>query len=329
MKSRKIVIAAICSAIVFCIAHFAFAWGFAAHKRINRMAVFTLPPEMIGFYKMHIDFITDHAVDPDMRRYATPDEAPRHYIDCDRYGDNPFENLPEYWNDAVARYSEDSLKAHGIVPWHIQVMMNRLVRAFREKNTELILHYSADIGHYIGDAHVPLHCTSNYNGQKTNQVGIHGFWESRLPEIFYDGYDYLTGRSIYIENTQQEAWKYVQASYAAHDSVLVFERILSQDFSADRKYSYEQRGASNVRTYSQDYSTAYHDMLDGMVERRMRDAIRAVGSFWYTAWVNAGSPDLNSLAGYRQSEEFRLQMEEERKKFQERKITNSHGHSDE
>ncbi|MEJ7683717.1 MAG: hypothetical protein WKG06_38825 [Segetibacter sp.] len=36
-------------------------------------------------------------------------------------------------------------------------------------------------------------------------------------------------------------------------------------------------------------------MLDGMVERRMRLAIVSVASFWYTAWVNAGQPDLKNL----------------------------------
>ena len=36
-------------------------------------------------------------------------------------------------------------------------------------------------------------------------------------------------------------------------------------------------------------------MLDGMVERRMRESIYAIASFWYTAWVNAGQPDLKSL----------------------------------
>ena len=46
------------------------AWGFYGHKRINRMACFTLPPELFPFFKKHIDFVSDHAVDPDRRRYA-------------------------------------------------------------------------------------------------------------------------------------------------------------------------------------------------------------------------------------------------------------------
>ena len=36
--------------------HEAKSWGFYGHKKINRMAVFTLPPEMLGFYKKHIEY---------------------------------------------------------------------------------------------------------------------------------------------------------------------------------------------------------------------------------------------------------------------------------
>ena len=95
------------------------------------MAVFTLPPEMIGFYKRNIDFITEHAVDPDKRRYAVDDEAARHYIDIDHYGKNPFDSVPKLWKDAVEKYSEDTLQAYGIVPWHIDVMVRRLSEAMR------------------------------------------------------------------------------------------------------------------------------------------------------------------------------------------------------
>lgn len=158
-------------------------WGFFGHKRINRIAVFTLPPEIFGFYKEHIEFLTDHSVDPDKRRYAVEGEAQCHYIDLDHYykpGENPFEIMPRKWKDAVEKFTEDTLQAYGIVPWHIQVMKFKLQRAFESKNVDLILKYSAEIGHYIGDAHVPLHTTENYNGQMSGQRGIHGLWESRL-----------------------------------------------------------------------------------------------------------------------------------------------------
>ncbi|MBL0063771.1 MAG: S1/P1 Nuclease [Bacteroidetes bacterium] len=267
-------------------------WGFYGHRKINYMACFTLPPDLFGFYKEHIDFLTEHAVDPDKRRYSDKEEPPRHYIDIDHYGEHPFDSVPMYWKTAVEKFTEDTLKAYGIVPWHIHSMMFRLTEAFRAKDVDRILYYSANIGHYIGDAHVPLHCTENYNGQMTNQTGIHGFWESRLPELYGDQYDYLLGRAEYVEHIQEDIWRFVKDSFNALDSVLLFERILSRDFSTDRKYAIENRGATTVKVYSEEYSGEFHKQLDGQVERRLRAAILDVGSLWYTAWINAGSPDL-------------------------------------
>jgi hypothetical protein len=271
------------------------AWGFFGHKRINRMACFTLPPPMFGFYKRHIDFISDHAVDPDRRRYANAAEAPRHYIDIDHYakgGIDPFLYVPREWDMAVAKLTEDTLQAYGIVPWHIQVVYARLIKAFQRGDVDRILYYSADIGHYIADAHVPLHTTENYNGQMTNQHGIHAFWESRIPEISAESYDHLVGRAVYVDDPLTAAWSAVKASNAALDTVLGFERALSERFPEDQKYVFEDRGRGSMRFPSQVYTKAYEESMDGMVERRMNASIITLGSFWYSAWVNAGQPDL-------------------------------------
>jgi hypothetical protein len=295
---RTIFIAVLITAVIAATYHFhAYGWGFWAHQRINRMAVFCLPAPMFGFFKHHSDYLTIHAVDPDKRRYAMEGEAACHYIDLDRYGEQPFDSIPQHWKVAVQKYSEDTLMAHGIVPWHIEKMTWRLTAAFRDRDPERILKYAAEIGHYIGDAHVPLHCTQNYNGQLTGQHGIHGFWESRIPELLGEEYDYYTGRGKYISNPLKMAWKIVAESYQAHDSVLLFEKELNNKFPADRKYAYEQKGNMTVKVYSREYTVAYDRMLNSMSERRMRDAIQRVASYWYTAWVNAGQPvlELNEI----------------------------------
>jgi hypothetical protein len=270
----------------------AYSWGFFAHKKINRMAVFLLPEDMIGFYKEHIDYISEHAVDPDKRRYVNPDEAPRHYIDLDHYGKFAFDSIPKPWKKAIEKYSEDTVKAYGIVPWHIETTMHRLTEAFQAMNIDLILHYSADLGHYVGDAHVPLHTTENYNGQLTNQKGIHGFWESRIPELKSEEYDYWLGRAEYIEKPLERAWTIVKASHSEVDSVLKLEAELNARFPSDKKYSFENRGNVITKVYSKEYTEEYDKLLNGMVERRMRAAIKTVASMWYTAWVDAGKPDL-------------------------------------
>jgi hypothetical protein len=50
-----------------------------------------------------------------------------------------------------------------------------------------------------------------------------------------------------------------------------------------------------MRVYSREFSQAYHRRLNGQVERQLRYAARLIGAFWYTAWVDAGQPDLGKV----------------------------------
>jgi hypothetical protein len=298
------------TAAVLC-SHSLFSWGFYAHRQINYYAVFMLPPDMLVLYKPNIQFLSDHAVDPDKRRYAVAGEGARHFLDIDHYGTYPFDSLPHTWAKAVEKYGNDSLQKYGIVPWHIQTMLSRLTTAFKEKDQVKILKLSADIGHYIADSHVPLHVCSNHNGQFTNQQGIHGFWESRIPELLAaTSWDFLLGKAIYITNPLSFTWKRVLESAAAADSVLHIERTLTTQFSADGKYSFELRNGQVLRQYSTAFCLAYDQLLNHMIERRMQQSIVAVASFWYTAWVNAGQPDLKQLVNKAFSDEDRREFDE-------------------
>ncbi|MBK6932899.1 MAG: hypothetical protein IPH12_19330 [Saprospirales bacterium] len=357
-------------------------WGFFAHRRINRLAVLSLPPEMMVFFKKNIDWISDHAVDADMRRYAATWEAPRHYIDLDEYGQPPFDSLPRTLTEALLRYADvwgvsaagdtillfggerpephtpeepwrayfrryvtpqftdpekqlqadtlrvflqrngleapalqaaffrESLSAHGILPWHLQKMQRDITDAFRRRDSKRLLRLCADMGHYIGDAHVPLHTTSNYNGQKTGQTGIHGFWESRIPELFADEqYDYFTGKPLHVQRTTDYFWGMVLSSNSMVDSVLDIERALRLRFPPDRQMCPDMRNGVVFIAPCRDFAAAYQQALDGMVERRMRAAIHAVASAWYTAWVDAGQPDLSQMDPLLATEEDRKEAE--------------------
>lgn len=292
-----------------------YTWGFFAHRRINHLAVFTLPPEMVSFYKKHIIYITENAVNPDRRRYAVKGEAPRHYIDIDHFGEDAIYTMPRRWKDAVAKYTEDTLMAYGIVPWHINKMKNWLTYAFKNRDVKGILRNSADIGHYIADANVPLHTTENYNGQFTGQYGIHAFWESRLPELYSDDYDFFVGQATYIEDPLEAAWNAVTQAHLALDSVFLFELELNQKFSEDKKYSFEDRLNRTTRVYSKDYSKAYHQKLQNQVERQMRRTIKMVGNFWYTCWVDAGQPNLDELSIFELSKDEIKKKDEEEEKW--------------
>ena len=360
-------------------------WGFFGHRRLNRLAVFTLPPDMIAYYKKHIEYITEHAVDPDKRRYATQHEAVRHYIDIDHWGTYPFPTVPRDWSEALLTHAEfalitprkdtlilasracvdysgqvvqytgqdervdviwqsaelpvneflsffrkdilpqyyqdywtvpcdslrqllgtslpcsevivaDQFSSYGILPYNLAHVQERLTNAFRSGNEAAILRLSAEIGHYIGDGHVPLHTTENYNGELTNQRGIHAFWESRIPELFADEeFDNFVGRAEYIADPPSFYWDVVLKSHQLVDSVLTIEKNLSLDFPRDQQYCYEERLGRTIRVECTEYARAYRERMRGMVEERWRATIRCIGSAWYTAWIDAGKPDLSVL----------------------------------
>ena len=157
-----------------------------------------------------------------------------------------------------------------------------------------IINIAADLGHYIADAHVPLHACSNYNGQKTDQYGIHAFWESRIPELFADTqYDFLVGKATYIRDVRKFAWETIRTSGSLADSVLSMEAALKSFYPRDQQMCFDQRLGQTVWIQCRDYAAAFQDKMQGMVEIRMREAIHSVGSLWYSAWVEAGSPPLN------------------------------------
>ncbi len=376
-------------------------WGFFGHRQINRMAVFTLPPEMIGFYKRNIEHITEHAVDPDKRRYATKHEAPRHYIDIDHWGTYPYPNVPREWTPALMQFTDvfvvtadadtlqlfgnavskmdkyklvlfgdgikkafrkdsvivyrnyyekfvkqeiqskiyrndktvntdalmelfpnepikpncaqayfvNQLSEYGVIPWHLQLMQKKLTDAFRNGDPNTIMRLSADYGHYVGDAHVPLHTTTNYNGQLTNQVGIHAFWESRIVELRYDEFDTFVGKAEYIDDPKTLIWETILKSNSLVDSVLNVEKRLVEQFPKDQQQCFEERLDRTVSIQCEAFTRVFDKEMNGMVEERFVKTIHTLGSLWYTAWVDAGQPNLRKLG-----KDFKLTAEELKEK---------------
>ncbi|MFM8806340.1 MAG: hypothetical protein ACKOD1_03185, partial [Sphingomonadales bacterium] len=161
------------------------------------------------------------------------------------------------------------------------------------------------------DLHVPLHACSNHNGQLTGQQGIHGFWESRVPELLAEKeWDFIIGPAQYYRDPLSLIWRRVLQSAAAADTVLRVEKMLRAQFSSDQVYAYEERNGQLTRQFSSAYTTAYDQLLHGMIERRMRASVEAVASYWLTAWINAGQPPLKTLARQPLSDNALLSMQQ-------------------
>jgi hypothetical protein len=279
----------LCCLIVYQQAYAYIPWGFYAHKKINKQAIFTLPSSLIGLYKRHISDVERFAVLPDQRRHSLDQEAARHYIDLDRYNKEHIKYMT--WENATNYYSEDSLQKHGIVPWNILSYYKQLKYAFIEKDTMRIIKLSAELGHYVADAHVPLHTTSNYDGQQTNQVGIHSFWESKIPEQIQDQLDDWSGPADYIPNVLHAAWDWIFESHSLLANVFTGEKLINERMPDSKKYKHGQKGLNLEKMYTEQYIEAYHKQLDNQVERRYQASIKHIGNLWYSAWLEAGEPD--------------------------------------
>jgi hypothetical protein len=218
----KLTLFAILMFYLFTQTSFVMDWGFSGHKIINKKAIYLLPEGLFQFYKKHADYIIENAVTADIRKHSDPDEGVRHYIDIDYYAApplNPFDSVPPHWYDAVSKYTEDTLVKYGTVPWTVLRVYKELTNAFYEKDGDQIRRLSADLAHYIADAHVPLHTTLNYDGQLTGQDGIHAFWETRLVELYFSDplFDYQEVK--YVNDPNAAIWGYcrIQSSPPAED----------------------------------------------------------------------------------------------------------------
>lgn len=263
-------------------------WGFFGHRKINLLATYTLPLPLYSFYRRHQKEMQDLSVLPDARRYLLDEEAARHYIDLDKYDLNQVSFST--WQQMLRKKSEDTLRKHGIVPWHIPIVYKQLIQAFIKKDRLQIIKLSAEIGHYVADAHVPLHTSSNYDGQKTGQEGLHSFWESRIPEILGNQLDQFSGPAIFIPDVQNSTWIWVLASHKQLPLLFSVANQVSKSLLESEKYSFEQKGQTLVKIPSLKYSLTYHKALNGQIELRFKEAVQHVGDLWYSAWLEAGQP---------------------------------------
>ena len=309
---------------LICIAPMLISWGTFGHERINHAAVLALPVELQTFFYNHIDFITQESTIPDLRKYTLNDksENPRHYIDLENFGS--LDSIPKTEEDLKKRYDEKFLSKNGILPWYLNAMMIKLTKAFKEKRKTEILFLAADLGHYLGDAHMPLHTSDNHDGQLTDQKGIHAFWEAQLPELFSKEYSYKIPEAKYIENIPSEIWSIIFTSHRLVDTLLLTDKKLKGFFSVDKVYQMDNenivKNKFNQPVHTLEYAKKYHEALNGMVEKQMIKAVSATTNFWYTAWVNAGKPYLGNLDPIELTKRNENQLQGELKLLKEGKL---------
>lgn len=280
------------------------SWGFLVHRTVNQLAIYNLPKGIAPFFYSGKDYLVKYSVRPDERRNTDSTEATKHFIDFEAFGDSAAWKMPHDWDAAVQKYSKDTLLEYGYVPYQIMVTKAKLTEAFRQKNSDSILYYAADLGHYIADAHVPLHTSINYDGQLTGQKGLHSLWESVIPEIELSNYNlYSKHKAQYLEHPERPLWKAVQEAHVLLTGVLGEEKEASKKFTDSTKYRTQVRRGREVRSYTTEFAKAYNARLGKTINGQLIKSSNLVADFWYTSWIDAGKPDLSSLVKKMSGEE--------------------------
>lgn len=317
------------SAILCTTAGFAFAWGTWGHHYINHASILALPDSLRSFFYNHADFITEESVVPDIRKYTIGDKAefPRHYFDVEDYGPNALQTLPKDYQSAYAKINKDSMNIKGSLPWTIEEMQEKLTDAFKKKSKNEILFIAATLAHYIGDANMPLHTSSNHSGKQTNQQGIHSLFEGQMLEMFGQTINLKTGAAPYFKDINKTTWDMIATSNACADTLLKTDASLRISFPRRNIFRLDSADRPIKNQYgdiyfSDDYVKTLHKNLNGLLERRLRSAIYYTSGYWYTAWINAGRPDLSQLDDESITKKNQKFLKQELKLWQKGKLIN-------
>lgn len=297
------------------------SWGFLVHRTVHQLAVYELPKGLQNFFFQNVEYLVANAPRADNRRNSDSTEASKHFIDMEAYGTEGVDGLPLHWSEAVQKYTLDTLLKYGYVPYHILYMKDQLVTAFKTANRDSILFYAADLAHYIEDANVPLHTSVNYDGQLTNQRGLHSLWESMIPEIEITNYNlYSRHRAKYLKHPERDVMKAIKRSNSLLSDVFAKEKKVSALFTDSTKYRVQIRNGKEYKNYTSDFAKAYAASLKNTINDQIKNSANMVADFWYTSWVDAGSPDLSNLNSTSFMAEDKKALKRELKAFKKNKL---------
>jgi hypothetical protein len=253
-----------------------FAWGPAAHRLVNNSAVDTLPPALRPFFEANRRFLVDHANDPDEWIKKDPYERTRHYIYLDKYGLFPYLSLPYSYKAAVAKYGSRRLNRDGLLPWRIGEYSLRLTNDLRAGKWEEAKLDAAALAHYVADAHDPLSTTENYDGQLTQQTGLATRFGSGLIERY---------TNFFMVHPEEAAKIDDPTAYA-------FQMALEANTWVDRILWADWLSRAGRFDYTDEYFDRFYSEVGSAAMQEINGAAHDAGSYWYTSWLNAGSPAL-------------------------------------
>lgn len=257
----------------------AFAWGANGHKLISNKAVETLPPELRPFFEANRNFIVQHSTDPlDLLAKNPSAERRNHILMLDRYGKFPFDTLPRNYRAALSKFGKTKLEANGLLPWQIGVYSEKLTNAFKARNWDEIRLMAAILAHYVAEAHDPFNTTENFDGKLSGQPGANQRFSNSLVDRFSLFYPVRPNDAFLISDPTDHAFEACLSAHSWLETILLADR----------------RARKGLSDYTDEYFDRFYNQAGAVVFRELSDAATDVGSYWLTAWINAGRPALPS-----------------------------------
>jgi hypothetical protein len=261
------------------------AWGYEAHKFIVDRLVDLLPADLKPLFVARRAVLVERAIDPDLwRSVGWTAESANHYVDLDheRFGPDPFAGLPHDYDAAVQKFGKEFIEQQGLLPWRTQEFHGRLKREFEAVKRpepawyvlDNIVLYAASLAHYVADGHVPLHATTNHDGQLTSQSGLHARWEEDLFERNRNVLKIAPAPIHAIGNPRELMF----------DTLLASNRLVNGVLAAD------MAAAEGRKTYDDGYYEAFTKAALPTLEARLNASITAAASMITSAWEAAGRP---------------------------------------
>ena len=253
----------------------AFAWGGRVHMDINRDAAMNVPDDMAA-WRDYAKILSRESIRPDLWKSSDDTEGQRHYLDAERCQPLAITNLPEDHAKVRALTGSDAAE-NGMLPWVIMDVENLLTQAMASNEWEAATRYAAALGHYVADAHQPLHLTEHYDGSPgPDGKGIHMRWEEQMPFFFWKSEMIKAGSVQYVKdpwNAILQQLDHAQSRY---------KEIYAADSAA--------AAAADDEVGSSEYYQAMWKRTQGLFAEQVSAAVTDLSSLWYTAWIKAGRP---------------------------------------
>ena len=258
----------------------AHAWGGVGHSYVAKLAIDSLPQSSLKqLLAQNAEWYATASSHPDRwRNRPESAEAPRHFLDGERFGfGTDLSKVPQGFAEVQKIRSYTQLRSDGMNPWTVNRIYKLLVVALKEKRWDDVLVQCAYLSHYVGDAHVPFHASENYDGQLStpSQKGIHARFESVMLEKSISYSELHPGAPVAITNPLSQSFTTLQASINEVAPILAADKA-AQAVAGD--------------TQSEGYWRAFTAAAKPIAIRRLELGGRTLAGYLESAWKEAGRP---------------------------------------